>query len=49
MGIKGLLPALNGVEKNITIKDLKNLTVGIDAYVWLHKGRNSIFYLFKCL
>jgi len=42
MGIKGLLPALNGVEKNITIKDLKGLTIGIDAYVWLHRGKNII-------
>jgi len=38
MGIKGLLPALNGVERNITVDDLRNLTVGIDAYVWLHRG-----------
>ncbi|CAN0005780.1 unnamed protein product, partial [Laminaria digitata] len=38
MGITGLLPLLKPVTKDIHIRDLKGLTVGIDTYCWLHKG-----------
>lgn len=41
MGISGLLPKLQSIIKNIHIQELSNLTVAIDAYVWLHRGAYS--------
>jgi hypothetical protein len=38
MGINGLLPLLNSIQRPIHIRNLKGETVGIDAYCWLHKA-----------
>ncbi|CBJ30602.1 exonuclease [Ectocarpus siliculosus] len=38
MGITGLLPLLKPVTKDVHIRELKGLTVGVDTYCWLHKG-----------
>ncbi|CAM9112653.1 unnamed protein product [Pylaiella littoralis] len=38
MGITGLLPLLKPVTKDMHIRQLKGLTVGVDMYCWLHKG-----------
>lgn len=38
MGITGLLRQLSSITTPIHLKDLENLTVAVDAYVWLHKG-----------
>jgi len=38
MGITGLLPLLKSIQEPADVSCLKGQTVGIDAYVWLHKG-----------
>ncbi|KAJ3269783.1 Rad2 nuclease [Terramyces sp. JEL0728] len=38
MGIQGLLPLLKEIQKPINLESLKHQSVGIDGYVWLHKG-----------
>ncbi|KDN52223.1 hypothetical protein K437DRAFT_293160 [Tilletiaria anomala UBC 951] len=38
MGIHGLLPLLKDIQTHRHIADYKGLTLGIDSYVWLHKG-----------
>eukprot|EP01125_Pyxidicula_operculata_P004805 TRINITY_DN1790_c1_g3_i2.p1 TRINITY_DN1790_c1_g3~~TRINITY_DN1790_c1_g3_i2.p1 ORF type:complete len:1259 (+),score=389.47 TRINITY_DN1790_c1_g3_i2:36-3812(+) len=38
MGINGLLPKLSSITQPINIKEYANKRVGVDAYVWLHKG-----------
>jgi len=38
MGISGLLPLLKSIQVNTHIKQYAGKIVGIDAYVWLHKG-----------
>ena len=41
MGITGLLTTLKPIEKCTNLKALKGQTVGIDIYVWLHRGAVS--------
>jgi hypothetical protein len=38
MGISGLLPLLKSIQVNTHIKQYAGKVVGIDAYVWLHRG-----------
>jgi exonuclease-1 len=38
MGISGLLPMLKDIQEVVHVKDYNGKTVGIDAYVWLHRG-----------
>lgn len=38
MGIQGLLPLLKPITTTVHVRDLAGLTVGVDAYVWLHRG-----------
>lgn len=39
MGIQGLLPALKCIQEPINLKDLPaGQVIGIDGYVWLHRG-----------
>ena len=38
MGIQGLLPLLKSIQKPVHLSDLKGLCIGVDTYVWLHKG-----------
>ena len=38
MGIQGLLPLLKDIQVKTSISSFSGLTVGIDAYCWLHKG-----------
>ncbi|CAD6913258.1 unnamed protein product [Tilletia controversa] len=38
MGIQGLLPLLKDIHNPTHIKEYKGKTLGIDAYVWLHRG-----------
>lgn len=38
MGITGLLPALKSITQDVHISEYEGLTVGIDAYGWLHRG-----------
>ena len=37
MGIKGLLPLLVSITKEVNIADYCGKTLGVDAYVWLHQ------------
>jgi hypothetical protein len=41
MGINGLLPKLSSIFTQVHLQELANLTVGVDAYVWLHRGAYS--------
>jgi exonuclease-1 len=41
MGIQGLLPLLKQIEKPVHLAELKGEKVGVDAYVWLHRGAFS--------
>ncbi|KAL7753267.1 Rad2 nuclease [Sorochytrium milnesiophthora] len=41
MGISGLLPLLRSVQKTVHVGSLKGQQVGVDAYVWLHRGAFS--------
>ena len=38
MGISGLLPLLREIHTDTHVDQYKGRTLGIDAYVWLHKG-----------
>ena len=38
MGISGLLPLLSDIHTNIHLRELSGKTLGVDGYVWLHKG-----------
>jgi len=38
MGIKGLLKELGPLHRKKHLKDFKGLTVGIDAFAWLHRA-----------
>ncbi|KAK9898654.1 hypothetical protein P389DRAFT_167192 [Cystobasidium minutum MCA 4210] len=38
MGIQGLLPLLKECQRSAHIQEYKGQTLGIDAYVWLHRG-----------
>jgi len=38
MGITGLLPLVKKASTNTHVRKFSGCTVGIDAYVWLHKG-----------
>ncbi|KAJ2999575.1 Rad2 nuclease [Globomyces sp. JEL0801] len=38
MGISGLLPVLKPIQRQIHLSALSGLVVGVDAYVWLHRG-----------
>ncbi|KAI9034484.1 PIN domain-like protein [Hyaloraphidium curvatum] len=38
MGIAGLLPLLREAARTVPLDALRGLTVGVDAYVWLHRG-----------
>ena len=44
MGIQGLIPLLKPIHKPIHLNDLSGLCVGIDAYVWLHRGAFGCAY-----
>jgi 5'-3' exonuclease len=41
MGIAGLLPSLRAVTKTTHVRELKGLSVGVDAYCWLHRAVHS--------
>jgi exonuclease-1 len=38
MGISGLLPLLKSIHKPCNLKKFAGQTIGVDAYVWLHRG-----------
>lgn len=38
MGVKGLLPALQSITKQVSLEKYRGLTAAIDAMCWLHKG-----------
>lgn len=38
MGIQGLLPLLKDVQNSVHVSSYAGKTLGIDAYVWLHRG-----------
>lgn len=38
MGIQGLLPLLKDIQEPIHLRDFAGKSVGVDGYVWLHKG-----------
>ncbi|EPQ26882.1 uncharacterized protein PFL1_05517 [Pseudozyma flocculosa PF-1] len=38
MGISGLLPLLKDIQSHRHVADYRGQTLGIDAYVWLHRG-----------
>lgn len=38
MGIQGLLPALKSITVSTHVKQYAQQTLGVDAYVWLHRG-----------
>ncbi|QIX00588.1 hypothetical protein AMS68_006105 [Peltaster fructicola] len=38
MGIKGLLPLLEGIQKHTHLRTFAGQTLGVDAYGWLHRG-----------
>ncbi len=38
MGISGLLPLLRPITTTVHVRELAGLRVGVDAYVWLHRG-----------
>ena len=42
MGVKGLLPCLQGIANAQSIGSYKGTRVAIDASGWLHKGLYSI-------
>ncbi|KAG5179620.1 PIN domain-like protein, partial [Tribonema minus] len=41
MGISGLLQTLKSITHPVHVRDLEGLTVGVDAYCWLHRGAYS--------
>ena len=36
--VKGLLPLLKSIQKPCNLKQFQGLTLGVDAYGWLHRG-----------
>lgn len=36
--LTGLLPLLRSIQKTRHVKEFKGQTLGVDAYVWLHRG-----------
>jgi len=38
MGIPGLLPFLSPVQLPTHLRNYSGKTVGVDGYVWLHRG-----------
>ncbi|EST05070.2 XPG N-terminal [Kalmanozyma brasiliensis GHG001] len=38
MGIQGLLPLLKDIQKPVHVSSYAGKTLGVDAYVWLHRG-----------
>ncbi|KAN0065259.1 hypothetical protein ACQY0O_001756 [Thecaphora frezii] len=38
MGISGLLPLLKDIQTSKHVSDYRGQTLGVDAYVWLHRG-----------
>ncbi|XXH01393.1 hypothetical protein Hte_007753 [Hypoxylon texense] len=41
MGIQGLLPLLKSIQRPTDLKKYAGETLGVDAYVWLHRGAVS--------
>ncbi|ORY79535.1 PIN domain-like protein [Protomyces lactucae-debilis] len=41
MGISGLLPALKSITQDAHLRNYAGHTLGVDAYVWLHRGAFS--------
>jgi exonuclease-1 len=41
MGIKGILPQLKSITTDVHVEMYKGMRVGIDIFVWLHKGGYS--------
>ncbi len=48
MGVTGLLPLLRPLTTESHVKGLRNKTVGIDAYCWLHKVRSTKLFVSCC-
>jgi hypothetical protein len=44
MGIKGLLPLLKPVTKDIHIKQFAGKRVAVDGHCWLHRGTFGCSY-----
>lgn len=44
MGISGLLPLLKGIQVPTTLARYAGMTLGIDAYAWLHRASVSCAY-----
>ncbi|KAH9271745.1 hypothetical protein BASA83_006115 [Batrachochytrium salamandrivorans] len=38
MGISGLLPLLKTIHRTVHLSEYSGQAIGVDAYVWLHKG-----------
>ncbi|RKO99948.1 hypothetical protein CXG81DRAFT_1335, partial [Caulochytrium protostelioides] len=38
MGVTGLIPLLKPIQRPVHLDDLRGQTLGIDGYVWLHRG-----------
>lgn len=38
MGVKGILPCLESITRNISLEKYRGLTAAVDAMCWLHKG-----------
>lgn len=41
MGIKGLLPFLSSIQRDVNIVSFSGQRAACDAYCWLHKGAYS--------
>ncbi|KAI8926749.1 PIN domain-like protein [Entophlyctis helioformis] len=41
MGIGGLLPFLKSIQRPVQLRDYAGQTIGVDGYVWLHRGANQ--------
>lgn len=41
MGIQGLLPFVDGATTTVHLSDLHGRRMGVDGYVWLHRGSRS--------
>lgn len=44
MGIPGLLPLLRNIQVPVTLAKYSGMTLGIDAYAWLHRASVSCSY-----
>lgn len=38
MGISGLIPVLQPIHSQVSLEKYSGQVVGVDGYVWLHKG-----------